>query len=99
MGLDVIFSDQDETDLNQVNFNGVRTLGIELTRTDGLLTQVDEKMDTVLRRRTTLTRTGGLLASINVKIYQADGITVEQEYTDTLTRSEGILTSVARTVV
>jgi hypothetical protein len=69
-----------------------------LTYAGGNLTQVDETISGVLRRRTTLTYTGSDLTGVNVKVYDTDGLTILKEYTDTLTYTDGDLTSVVRVV-
>lgn len=68
----------------------------DLIYTNGDLTRIDESVDGVLRRRSTLTYTNGVLTSVNVKVYASDGETITSQYTDTLTYSNGILELVER---
>ncbi len=80
------------------NFGKIHDHTVTVTRSSGKITQIDETKNSVLRRRIILTRTAGIVTSINVKLYQLNGTTIEREYTDTLTRTDGVLTSIARTV-
>ena len=70
----------------------------DLIYTGDNLTQVDETVSSVLRRRTTLSYSGDDLTSVNVKIYDEDGTTILEEFTDTLIYTDGALTSVTRVV-
>jgi hypothetical protein len=81
------------------NANKAHGHSVNLTYTNGDLTQVDEVMDGVLRKRTTLNYNDGDLTSVNEKIYALDGSAVEIEYTDSLSYSGGDLVSVSRTVL
>lgn len=70
----------------------------QLIYDNGNLIRVDETVSAILRRRTTLNYTGADLASVNVKIYDADGVTILEDFTDTLRYDNGALVSVIRTV-
>lgn len=70
-----------------------------LTYSAGLLTQVDDSAGGVLYKRTVLSYTSGILTSVNVKLYDGDGVTVLNEYDDTLNYTAETLTSVVRTVI
>lgn len=102
-----LYTDQEVGNLEQtVNAHladlmphGVIDYSTELTRTDGVLASVIEKIGGVKSTETTLTRIDGVLTSVNVKKYASDGLTITEQFTDTLTRTDGALTSVARTVV
>lgn len=70
---------------------------IVLTRTDGMLTKVEEKLDTevgTLRVETTLTRTDGVLTSVREKVFQNDGVTLVKDVISTLVRENGVLMKV-----
>lgn len=69
-----------------------------LVRVNNKLSEVNETISGVLYRKTTLNRTNGKLTSVNVKIYDTDGITVIKDYTDTLVKTNNKLTSVERVV-
>ena len=72
---------------------------LTLTYTAGDLTEVLEKTSGAVNiRRSTLTYSAGNLSTVNVKIYETDGSTVDTEYTDTLTYTGSDLTSVSRSV-
>lgn len=70
-----------------------------MTRTDGVLTQVDESIGGTLRKRTALTYTGGVLTESTETVYDTDGTTVLKQWTDTLTYTDGVLTSTVRAVI
>lgn len=68
-----------------------------LTRTDGKLTKVEEKLPTTagtLRVQTDLTRTTGVLTSVRERVYEGDGSTLVKDATTTLVRSGGQLVRV-----
>lgn len=69
------------------------------TYTGDKLTQVDESIGGVLRRRNTYTYTGDDLTGINVKVYDTDGATVVGEYNEVLAYAGGVLAGTTRTVV
>ena len=63
------------------------------------LTVVNEKISSVLHRKTTYTYTLDNLTSANVKIYDSDGTSIIKEYSDTFTYVDGNLTKVEREVI
>ena len=65
----------------------------------GRLTQLDVVQGGVLRHRTILAYTDGLLTSTTEKIYELDGFTVAREYVDTISYSNGVFAGITRTVV
>ena len=71
----------------------------DLIYTNNVLTSIDEKINNVLRRRTTLNYNSGNLISVNTKVYDLDGTTILNDYTDTLNIIGGVLESVTRTVI
>lgn len=70
----------------------------ELIYDSGNLVRVDESVASALRRRTVLSYSGPDLSTVNVKIYDEDGVTILEEYTDTLIYDSGNLVSVGRVV-
>ena len=79
---------------------GDYTHTITNTYTNGLITQVDETVSGVLRKRWTYSYdANGNLTSVNTKIYASDGVTILKQFTDTYSYTAGEITSVQRTVV
>lgn len=66
---------------------------------NGLLTQYDYTKNSVLRCRETFGYVGGVLTTINTKIYALDGATVEQEWTETISYTDGVITGIGRVTV
>lgn len=62
------------------------------------LTQVDETVGGVLRRRTNLTYSGDNISTVRVRVYNTDGTTVLKDYTDTYNYSGENISSVTRAV-
>lgn len=103
---------EEGTPVNAVNLNQIsqalfdayyqapflETATTELIYDAGNLVRVDESVASVLRRRTALSYSGSDLSTVNVKIYDEDGATLVEEYTDTLNYSGGNLVSVGRVV-
>ena len=79
---------------------GDYTHTITNTYTNGLITQVDETVSGVLRKRWTYSYdANGNLTSVNTKIYASDGVTILKQFTDTYSYTAGEITSVQRRVV
>ena len=86
------------------NQNKAQPFKTRLTYVGGALTKAEEIMMDgvieVLRKETVLTYTSEVLTSVREKIFGLDGVTVEHDYTDTLTYDLiDVLTDVERTVV
>lgn len=71
----------------------------KLNKVLGKLVSVDETVDGVLYRKTTLNKVDGKLVSQNIKIYDTNGTTVISEILDTLVKIDGKLDEVVRTVI
>lgn len=68
------------------------------TYTGSNITQVNETVGGVLRRRTDLTYTVDNVSTVRVQIYGTDGTTVLKDYTDTYAYSGDNISSITRTV-
>jgi len=95
----VIINETYGTPANQNKAHAHKT---RLTYTEGKLTKAEEIMMDgvieVLRKETVLTYTGAALTSMREKLLGCDGVTVEHDYTDTMSYAEGKLVGVERTV-
>lgn len=85
------------------NHNKAHPFITRLTYTSGRLTKAEEIMmdgvTEVLRKETVLSYTDDVLTSAREKVYGLDGLTIEHDYTDTLSYdTEGALEEVERTV-
>lgn len=68
------------------------------TYTGNNITQIDETVGGVLRRRTDLTYTGDKVNTIRVRVYDTSGTTVLKDYTDTFAYSGDNISSITRAV-
>ena len=77
--------------------DGIQT---QLIRTNGVLTEVRLYQSdlTTLMIKTVLNRVNGNLDNVDTFVYASDGTSVLLQFKDTLTRTDGQLTSVTRTV-
>lgn len=66
------------------------------TYVGGVMTQYDYTMNGVLRCRETFGYSSGVLVTINTKIYGLNGTTVVQQWTETITYTAGVITSIGR---
>lgn len=70
----------------------------EITYDDDLIIKIDYLVATVLRRRETISYDNGLIDEINYKIYDTDGTTVLDEFTDTINYDDGKIDEIVRVV-
>jgi hypothetical protein len=71
----------------------------EILYTGDDITQIDSKIATVLRLRETVTYVGDEITEINIKVFDDDGVTILQEFTDTISYDDDKIDEITRTVV
>jgi hypothetical protein len=63
------------------------------------ITQIDSKIATVLRLRESITYVADQITEINIKVFDTDGITILQEFTDTISYDDNKIDEITRAVV
>lgn len=92
---DIVVND---IEIGDIYSESVKAITTSITYDSGNITQIDESEGATLRKRTTITYDGTDIDTINVKLYASDGVTVNKEYTDTITYTSGDIAAIGRTV-
>jgi len=71
----------------------------EIIYTGDNITQIDSKISTVLRLRESITYVADQITEINIKVFDTDGITILQEFTDTVSYDDDKIDEITRVVI